>query len=443
MRNLILYLMAMTAVAACVSRPCTGSGTKVRDWTVMCYFNGDSDLGAEALQAVDAMESVGSGEAVDVLVLVDGHPAHTDPFGDRWRTASLLHVGRDATAWRIGSPAIERPRELDMGLPETLEGFIRFCRSRFPARRYLLVVFSHGRGIIDYRRLTPCDGNCPGPINKDETNGSAMTPEEMSGAVRNGMGGARVDLTVLFSCLSGMVEVGYAMTDATRYLISSQDEIHLVKDAMGQNRLRGMRLELLIDFLRRHPTAPIATVSRFLIDDTMETYRRGILLSDPSGRLSRFYYPATLAAMDTDAYPALARGLDHLAALLTSLGDPRDKDLEERSRFLAAMKETKRFRSFLDLEYYDLVGLVTALERSTRNPDVANACQEILRTIENRLILHRGSVNRAGSSGLSIFLSHPLIPRNVYEAHQSAYRASRFGRETSWDEMIDRVVRLR
>lgn len=38
---------------------------------------------------------------------------------------------------------------------------------------------------------------------------------------------------------------------------------------------------------------------------------------------------------------------------------------------------------------------------------------------------------------MSVYLSHPLIPENVYQAHHAMYARSRFGRDTHWDEMIE------
>ncbi len=41
--------------------------------TILCYLNGDNDLGQEVLHALDMMETVGSSDAVNVIALVDSH----------------------------------------------------------------------------------------------------------------------------------------------------------------------------------------------------------------------------------------------------------------------------------------------------------------------------------------------------------------------------------
>jgi hypothetical protein len=105
------------------------SGPHAASVTILCYMNGDNDLGQEVLHALDMMESVGSSGAVNVIALVDSHPRWLAPYEADWSRARLVHVQTDPQIGRITSPIIEEWGEADLGNPQTLERFVRTARA--------------------------------------------------------------------------------------------------------------------------------------------------------------------------------------------------------------------------------------------------------------------------------------------------------------------------
>jgi hypothetical protein len=191
-------------------------------YTIMLYMNGDNDLTHEVLHAVDMLETVGSSADMNIIVLIDGRPGGDHGYGKGWDGSKLLYITHDTRIGEITSPVLRDMGEANLGDPATLESFIRQSR-RFPADRYIFGTFAHGRGIIDTQILETAGAHKSLAISTDETNGSLMTLQQFRCAGQRGLNGKKFDAMVFFSCLTGMVEVGYALKDLTRYLIASED----------------------------------------------------------------------------------------------------------------------------------------------------------------------------------------------------------------------------
>ncbi|MDJ0876907.1 MAG: hypothetical protein QNJ02_16670, partial [Desulfobacterales bacterium] len=71
-----LFLSALAAAGLTdTSSPASHSSV-----TILCYMNGDNELGQEVLHALDMMETVGSSETINVVALVDSHPRWLAPY---------------------------------------------------------------------------------------------------------------------------------------------------------------------------------------------------------------------------------------------------------------------------------------------------------------------------------------------------------------------------
>ncbi len=420
------------------SLPATGLGSDVAlphasMTTILCYMNGDNDLGQEVLHALDMMETVGSTAAVNVIALVDSHPRWLGPYDAAWSRTRLLHLRADPLIGRITSPVLEEWGEADMGAPQTLERFVRTALARFPAQRYVFYTFAHGQGVIDTRCYDP-----PSPpaksvaFSRDDTGGQKLSLDQFHTALRNGLDGRRFELMVLFACLANMVEVGYTLSDVTDLLVSSQDEIRLVNQPPGQYQIRGLHFEDFIAGLQARPAADILALSRTLVDSHVDNYDQDVHLDIGISTAQTCRYAGSMALVDAAALPELGAALDHLArALIRQADDPAT------ARALrAALSAAQPFASFLNLEYYDLKGLVENVRAGLHRPDLEAACNRVLDVLNTRVLVYARHTPGCRANGMSIYFSHPLVPENIFQAHQSLYRANAFSRNTLWDEMI-------
>jgi len=406
--------------------------------TVMCYMNGDNDLNAEVLHAVDMMETVGSSKYLNILALVDGSRNSQHGYGQIWESTRLLHIKKDDHIGVISSPVLQELGELDLGNPETLEKFIKSCL-KFPADRYIFCAFAHGQGIIETDSLGTSNRPKSLAISPDASSNRLMTQREFHEGLQKAMGGLKFDLMVFFSCLTNMVEVGYSLRNLTNYMLGSEDVIRIVNEPPGTFQIRGIRFEDLLREVKSNPSIPIVELGKKTVDGFIDQYRNETLILDTEGKARSIRYSGGLSLVRCENYQKLAVRLDRLAQVLyRKLMHDEEKDIK---RFLAEMYGTmaacQRYQSFLNLEYYDLQDFLIRFQEAVTDRQIKKSCLEILKFVKDHIVIYEKHTSDSQSNGVSIYLSNFLVPDNIYDAHQAMYGASKFGQDTSWDEMID------
>ncbi len=406
--------------------------------TILCYMNGDNDLSNEVLHALDMMEVVGSSDRVNVVVLVDGHSKWLGPYDAAWSRTRLLHLQADPRIGRISSPVLEEWGEADMGAPQTLERFLRTALAAYPAEQVYFYMFAHSQGALNTRDYGPVPPVKTVSMSRDDTSGATMPLDDFHRALKKGLNGRRFELMVFFSCLVNMVAVDYAMSDVTRYLVGSQDEIRLVNEPPGQYQIRGMRVEQLIAGLKQTPAVDIRELGRALVDSHVDSYQQDVRLPSGDGIGQTCRFSGGMALVDAAAMPQLVLALDFLARQLIRYAE--EDDVVQAMG--AALSAAQPFASFLKMEYYDLAGFVGHLRAAVSQRALETACDRVLDQLGNRVIVYARHTPDCAATGISIYLSHPLVPDNIFQTHQRLYQANRYSRETQWDEMI-RIYRTR
>jgi hypothetical protein len=404
--------------------------------TVLFYMNGDNDLTDEVLSAVDRMETVGSTATLNIVALVDGHPDGISRFGSKWMGTRLLHITPDNRTARINSKVLADWGERDMGNPDTLSQFIRDALELFPAERYIFCAFAHGKGVIDTGRLVHDFGQKSLSISSDATSHSIMSLTAFKSALETGLNGHRFSLTILFSCLSGMVEIAYSLGDVTDYLIASEDEIRLVNDPPGTHQLRGISFEDLLRDLKSRPRLSVPELGRRVVDRFVDPYHKNILAVGAGGGKVSNRYSAGLALIDCIATARLVAALDELAGeLINHLNHP-ETVLPLLVDLQLTLKNTPTFKSFLNLEYYDLFNFLEHMARTTADVLIREKSTLCATLLKSEVVRYERHTPDAQSHGVAIFFGHYLVPENVFAAHNLMYRRTRFSRRTRWDELI-------
>lgn len=110
-------------------------------WTYMIYMMADNDLEQYALDDLREMASVGSTDAVNIVVLADRSPNYTSEGVlnlEDWEDTRYIHVQKDHLE------VVQQPGELDLGDPSTLSEFISWSQQNYPADRYAISFWDHG-----------------------------------------------------------------------------------------------------------------------------------------------------------------------------------------------------------------------------------------------------------------------------------------------------------
>ena len=401
--------------------------------TVICYLNGDNDLSEEVLYALDRIETAGSSESVNVIALVDGNPKWLGQYAISWAHTRMLKVEFDSQIGVINATVLEDWGEANLADPEILERFVRTAIDLYPADRYFFYTFAHSQGIIDTRTFSIQKPTKTVSISNDDTSRQKMDLKQFHDALRSGLAGRRFDLMAMFSCLANMVEIGYALSDLTHYFVASQDEIRLVNEPSGRFQICGFSFETAIDALNNNPDMNATDIGRMLVDSHVDNYLQEKAVSFHSPKIATNQLSAGMALVECKALPLLVDHLDGLARLMIKHAeDPMVVNAVD-----TALNSTHRFASFLDLEYYDLYHFVQNLRDNLRQAEIIQACNAVLSSVQNRVLRYARHTMDRDVKGISIYLSHPLVPDNIYNAHQFMYAKSQFSHDTLWDEMID------
>lgn len=194
-----------------------------KEWTVIHYFVGDYDEARpiEDSQIGDLLElsAVGSTAAVDLVVQMDRGPKLTERMRQHYQDPNYSGVMRyriEKDKWvpegRLG--------EKNSGDPATLYECLRWAVEAHPAKRYALIVNSHGSGPISFKGPGSAGSARPGEVSfaagdrfvaYDTTDDDCLTVFEI-GAVLEAFAerlrdGRKLELLGFDSCLTAGFEM--------------------------------------------------------------------------------------------------------------------------------------------------------------------------------------------------------------------------------------------
>jgi clostripain len=168
-------------------------------WTFMCYFNASNlnqDVNEAAMQLVSGFHA-NTGINL-ILLLNEGFAGSQYPFAQGFTDTRLFLIDEHGVT-RMGGgtefPEISLQSEYkaNMGDAVILKKYINFCKANFPADKYALLVFAHGKAAKGFS----FDGNF-------EDDG--LHPGEIGAVLESAQS---VDFIGFMSCLMGNLETAY------------------------------------------------------------------------------------------------------------------------------------------------------------------------------------------------------------------------------------------
>lgn len=160
----------------------------------------ESKLGMLSMDLDEMMSAKTDG--IDIIVQSGGT--------GNYRNAAL--VDGVTQRFRIVNGAITDHKALGdvpMCEAQTLTDFLEFAKESTDAERYVLVFWDHGEGTL-------------GGFGRDELSGDdSLSLGELKPAMDSF--GGKIDIAVFDACLMGTVEVAYALSDSTEFIVASED----------------------------------------------------------------------------------------------------------------------------------------------------------------------------------------------------------------------------
>ena len=171
-----------------------------RDWTVLYYGGGVNNLDQDIREAWAGLADEKRPANVDTFV------RHIDQHGQ----SQDIHIGPEQEKRILCSDS----GPVDSSDPDTLTEFIRKGVSNYPAKHYLVVLSSHGRGA---------EG-----VLEDDLQNSIMRPHELRAALEAGKQANRgrpLDAVLFDACRMAAVEMASELVGSTLITVASMDSI--------------------------------------------------------------------------------------------------------------------------------------------------------------------------------------------------------------------------
>lgn len=219
-------MISASLAAPAVSAPAPEAAPKdakaaPKEWTVMVFINGKNDLELAGLYNVNQMEKIGSTKDLNIVVeqgrMKGQAGGDTDLDGD-WTGSRRMLIKKDKDEEKITSPVLQEDKVVDMGDYKRAVDFVKWSKAKYPAKRYMLIVWNHGTGWMDPLKAKE-EGK--GISFDDETGNYIRTPQ--IGLILKEAG--KVDILAFDACLMNMAEVAYEVKDDAQVIVGSEETV--------------------------------------------------------------------------------------------------------------------------------------------------------------------------------------------------------------------------
>lgn len=186
-------------------------GPPQKTWTLLAYIAGDNNLSDYGISDIREMCSEGSSPETYAAVQID-------TLGE-FEGSVRYEISEKDWSGQAHRIVIDRLPETDSGSPDTIEDFLSWGFSRYPAAHTLVVVWNHGSGFRTYEPLIPRKN-----IAYDDF-GTSLDMPELEMALQRAMRKSsleKIDILGFDACLMSMLEVAYQFKDLAHFIVGSQ-----------------------------------------------------------------------------------------------------------------------------------------------------------------------------------------------------------------------------
>ena len=360
------------------------------EWTIMVYLNAKNTLAPAALYNLNQMEAAGSTGKVNIVVEI-GRMDGYDPSGTDWTGTRRYLITKGYNSNKITSTLIQDLGVIDMGDYRSVIDFGNWAKGAYPARKYMLIMWSHGTGWVKDHPAA-----MEKSISGDKQSGNNLDTPQLGLALK-GMGG--VDVYGSDACLMQMAEVDYELKDHAKFIVGSEES------EPGY----GYAYDKFFSSIVENPAMSAEDAAKAAVDTFVDSYE-----GSAQG--------ATQSYVRSSALPGFLAATNAFAGALMRAGD---KDVVR-----AAMAAAQHYANPENKDLYSFTQLVVG---TTANSDVKAKGGALMSYITDTLVGRSRTANGntadyGNSHGLAVFMTHWEVPRS--------YSELRWARDSGWDELL-------
>ena len=397
------------------------------DWTVMVFMVGDNNLEKKCKADLAEIEKAGSSKDVTVIVQTDLGPSggSTKRYVIKPRSNSSLDDDVD--------------EQWPETRPEVLKDFLHWCITYHPAKRYMLLLWGHGRALDSFevksnvRQIKPSSFSRRARPKQDDEHEkpffivcpddearhaiSNMELRDILASAGDRIEGGKIHVLGLVACLMGMFEMCYELREGVHYMIASESLIPSTTLPFDQ----------VIPFLMRNPKMNEEELCRTIVREFKNHY------------LSKGDLAVQLSAFDLSKADHVRKRLDALADLLRA----KIKDTNKLNAVLGSHFQTQRYD---EDQFFDLYDFCYMLKENCLDKEIGAACQNLMQVIgdkEKPNFVIASEFNGDGmqfSYGLAIYFPWGNVNEKRYQTLQFAHRLDDAKLKSSWVQFLNAYV---
>jgi hypothetical protein len=265
-----------------------------------------------------------------------------------------------------------------------------------------------GRGFINFD-----DSDWTRSISYDDTSRSAITLNELSGAIKRGAAAAGLnqgfDIIWFDACLMSMIEVATELEGAAKYMIASEE----VTPDFGWNHIK------MVNAFNKYYNVPTREMAKLIVNKYIESYRKPVKNNAaPTRDDENEFLPVTMGAIDLSQ----ARGaLESINSLVRAASSPV---------YIPAVKDAlAAVQRFDDADYIDFMHFIELLENKILTPEFNKAALELKAKLKNLILLCKtNSPHFKNARGISVY-----FPMSEYS---DQYDSLKFSASCEWKKFI-------
>ena len=372
-------------------------------WTVLVYMNAANDLDTFGDLNVNQMEKVAGNADVRFVVqwkqaIIPGESDSPSFVGTR---RYLLKHDTDTTA--VHSQLVQNMGTgVDMGDWHTMNDFITWGETFYPADRTVLVIWNHGNG---WHRAVNTEATRG--VSYDDDMGTSIQTWQLSQA----LGTNHLDILAWDASLMQMIEVNDEIRDKVGLIVGSEES------PPGA----GYPYDTIFQHFDNTPDATTLTLASAFVDETLKV---------PDYASDKI----TQSVLEADKLAGIETAVDGLGSALIAQAQANPTDFALYIQ--TARLNAQTYSQSSSRTYRDLIGLTQELDKTVGTytpPASITTADAAVRTACTAAILHEGhNANSPNSHGISIDFS----PQSRFVNYQSDYQLLRFAQNTHWDEWL-------
>jgi Clostripain family len=336
-----------------------------KDWTVMLYMAASKDEQTEraAIRDLRELERVGTTDHVNVLVQIDRQwPGYAERYRVREGHSDFC-IGLPGTNNIVSRQNSGNPR--NSGDPEVLNAFVTWCREKYPAKKYLLVLWGHSYGL---------------GFGRDH--GDPLTLRELATALkRRPDGRTAVDILGANACAMSYAEAAFELQDAADFLVAPEITMPFA----------GWPYESILRRIADKPTTEPQEFGEQIVDDFMTSFNEAV---EPQN--------VSLTLLDLGKAKEIEKPLKQLTTALKKAIDPDGP----RGAIADAFLETAHgeVRPLIDLaDLCEKLNSIGSADPANAVTAAAGELGDFLKQEHGFVLKHEASPELEGLHGLGIF----------------------------------------